>query len=211
MAPKRFISIATSERSELLYEQIKAKSRIKKVNAKLRSLKQSGLYDESVAVENIMNYLGTDVVGVKTTKSGYLSTRGIQSKSMTKLAGINKAINEFEKNKTSTVSGMYDLFEERRDELKRFIDDEEFVKNLSYKDIRTIYSVFKSNEYERNSRSFDSKTFFTLYTQAISDKMDKTKFLKEAEHYIEIGSDEDLRNDLINIYDEYISNYSNRK
>lgn len=211
MAQKRFISIATSERSEILYEQIKAKSRIKKVNAMLRALKQSGLYDESVAVENILNYLGTDVVGVKTTKSGYLSTRGIQSKSMTKLAGINKAINEFIKNKTSTVSGMYDLFEERRDELKRFIDDPEFVKNLSYKDIRTIYSVFRSNEYERNSRSFDSKTFFTLYTQAIGEKIDKTKFLKEAEHYIDFGSDESLKNDLVKIYDEYISNYSNRK
>ena len=211
MAQKRFISIATSERSEILYEQIKAKSRIKKVNAMLRSLKQSGLYDESVAVENILNYLGTDVVGVSTTKSGYLSVRGIQSKSMTKLTAINKAINEFVKNKTSTVSGMYDLFEERRDELKRFIDDPEFVKNLSYKDIRTIYSVFRSNEYERNSRSFDSKTFFTLYTQAIGEKMDKTKFLKEAEHYIDFGSDESLKNDLVKIYDEYISNYSNRK
>ena len=37
------------------------------------------------------------------------------------------------------------------------------------------------------------------------------KPLDEAEHYIDFGSDESLKNDLVKIYDEYISNYSNRK
>ena len=106
---------------------------------------------------------------------------------------------------------MKKLYEDRRDELKNYIDDEEFVNDLSMKDIKTIYSVFQSNQYERSSRSFDSKSFFTLYTQAIDEKWNKEKFLKESEYYMDFGSDEDLKEDISDIYDKYISKYSNRE
>ena len=206
----RFQSIASSERSDILYERIKAKSRIKKVNAMLKALKKEDLYDESVAVENIFNYLGTSTVDVGVTKSGYISTRGIKIKSITQLTGVNKAISEFLKNKTSTVAGMEDLYEERRRELIGMFGDDEFIRDLSYKDLRNIYSVFQSKEYDKENKRFDSSTFFTIYTQAIDEKMDKTKFLKEMENYMDFGRDETLKEDLSDIYDKFISNYANR-
>ena len=210
MAQSRFISIATSERSEIIYEQVKAKSRIKKVNAMLRALKKEGLYDESIAVENIFNFLDTSPLGVDQTKSGYISVRGLSGKSVTQLTGINKAISEFIKNKTSTVSGMRELYEERRNELARFIEDGSFLDALSYKDIRDIYKVFQSNEYKKLQSRMGSPEFFTLMTQSIDEKWSKDRFQKEMEYYLAEGNDEDLKGDIGYIYDIYIKNFANR-
>ena len=213
MAQSRFYSIATSERSEIIYEQVKAKSRIKKVNAMLRALKKEGLYDESIAVENILNYLDTESVGVNQTKSGYISVRGLSGKSVTQLTGINKAISEFIKNKTSTVSGMEELYEERRNELYMFINDKEFVDSLSYHDLRTIYRVFQSNEYKKLQSRMGSPEFFTLMTQSIDEQWSKQKFIKEMKNYLPEGNDADLKKDvtnLINIYNSRIKQFINR-
>ena len=210
MAKLKFVSITESERSEVIYEKIKAKSRIKKVNAMLRELKKSGMYGDSIAVENVFDYLESSPMGIEKTKSGYISTRGISSKSMTQISGINKAISDFIKNKTSSVKGMEELFEERRNELARFIEDEGFIKALSYKDIRDIYKVFKSNEYQRLNSRMGSPEFFALMTQAIDEKWDKNRFVKEMEYYLAEGNDEDLKSDIKWIYDIYISNFAKR-
>lgn len=206
----KFQRIAESERSELIYERIMAKSRIKKINRMLKSLRESGLYDESVAVENLFNYLSSANVNIKRTSAGNISIRGVSAKSMTGLTGINKAIDQFIKNKMSTVSGMKQLYEERRSELYNFIDDKEFVDSLSFNDIKNIYKVFQSNEYERSSRSFDSKSFFTLYTQAIDEKWNKDKFMTEANYYMDYGNDDDLKEDLSDIYSKFIERYISR-
>ena len=202
-----------TESSEILYEQIKAKTRIKNINAMLRALKKEGLYDESIAVENIFNYLESKPVGIQKTKSGYISVRNIKNKSITQLTGINKAISEFVKNKTSTVSGMNELYEERRNELSRFISDKEFVDSLSYKDIRSIYKVFQSNEYKKLQSRMGSPEFFTLMTQAIDEQWNKGKFIQEMVNYLPEGNDEDLKKDLKNIirvYNRRIKTFTNR-
>ena len=199
-----------TESSEVLYEQIKAKTRIKNINAMLRALKKEGLYDESIAVENIFDYLESSPVNIQKTKSGYISVRNIKNKSVTQLTGINKAISEFVKNKTSTVSGMNELYEERRSELSRFISDKEFVDSLSYKDIRSIYKVFQSNEYKKLQSRMGSPEFFTLLTQSIDEKWNQEKFAKEIDLYMAEGNDEDLKEEIINIYNKYISKYSKR-
>lgn len=199
-----------TESSEILYEQIKAKTKIKNINAMLRALKKEGLYDESIAVENIFDYLESSPVDIQKTKSGYISVRNIKNKSVTQLTGINKAITEFVKNKTSTVSGMNELYEERRNELSRFISDKEFVDSLSYKDIRSIYKVFQSNEYKKLQSRMGSPEFFTLLTQSIDEKWNQEKFAKEIDLYMAEGNDEDLKEEITNIYNKYISKYSKR-
>ena len=199
-----------TESSEILYEQIKAKTRIKNINAMLRALKKEGLYDESIAVENIFDYLESSPVDIQKTKSGYISIRNIKNKSVTQLTGINKAITDFVKNKTSTVSGMNELYEERRNELSRFISDKEFVDSLSYKDIRSIYKVFQSNEYKKLQSRMGSPEFFTLLTQSIDEKWNQEKFAKEIDLYMAEGNDEDLKEEITNIYNKYISRYSKR-
>lgn len=210
MAKLRFTVIAESEKAELIYERIKAKSRIKRINEMLRSLKKTGLYDESIAVENMFDYLESSAEGIKRTKSGYISTVGLKSKSMTQLVGLTKQLNQFVSNKTSTPSGVEELFEERRNELAAMIDDEEFVNQLSKQDLKDIYSVFQSDEYDKENKRFSSSTFFTLYTEAIDKKRTKEWFLNQMKDYNQIGKDEKLRNAASDIYDKYISYYAGR-
>ena len=181
--------------------------KINVINQMLRALKKSDLYEESLAVDNLFSYLSASTINVERTKGGYVSLKGIQNKSM---VGINKAIDNFFKNPTHTVKGMKQLYNNRKEELSDYIDDEEFVDKLSYDDLKKIYSVFQSNEYERTSRSFDSKSFFTVYTQAIDEKWNKQKFMREVDHYIDYGNDEDLKEDIQAIYDDYIKNYAKR-
>ena len=196
------------ERQERIYEQIKLRTKIKKANVRLRALKKEGLYDESIAVENVLNYLGSKAVDVGETKAGYISLKGLKGKSMTQMTAINKSLNEFMKNKTSTVSGMIELYEQRREELGKFTDNDDFAKSLSYNEIKDIYSVFKSNEYSRLKSVMDSKTFFTLYTQAMGEGWNKERFVKEMNMYIDSGNDSDLKESISNIYGDYISNYT---
>ena len=198
------------ERQEQIYEMVKLRSRVRKVNRALAALRKTGLYDESIAVENIFNMLESKAVGVTKTQAGNVSLRSIKGKSMTQITAIEKAIDQFVKNKTSTVKGMEELFNERRDELARMFDDKEFVDQLTNKDLRHIYSVFQSREYDRENKRFDSKSFFTTYIQAIDEKKDKEWFLKEMRTYQDIGQDEDLREAVEKIYDTYISNYVKR-
>ena len=198
------------ERSEQIYEKIRVKRMIKQVNKALKSLREEDLYKESVAVENLFNLLESNTVNLKQTKSGNVSIVGINKKSLTQLTAITKAINEFKKNPTSTVKGMKELYKERKEELRGWLEDKEFVDSLGYDDLRKIYSVFQSNEYERTSKSFDSKSFFTVYTQAIDEKWTKRRFMREVKHYIDYGNDESLKEDIKTIYDDYIKNYSKR-
>ena len=198
------------ERSEQIYEKIRVKRMIKQVNKALKSLREEDLYKESVAVENLFNLLESNTVNLKQTKSGNVSIVGINKKSLTQLTAITKAINEFKKNPTSTVKGMKELYKERKEELRGWMEDKEFVDSLGYDDLRKIYSVFQSNEYERTSKSFDSKSFFTVYTQAIDEKWKKRRFMREVKHYIDYGNDESLKEDIKTIYDDYIKNYSKR-
>ena len=198
------------ERIEKIYQEVKLRSRVRKVNRMLKTLKDVDYYEDSVAVENIFNYLGTEKVNVNKTKGGYISLKATTNVNMTQVTGINKAINEFLKNKTSTPTGMRELFEERRSLLKSMMNDTDFVDKLSYKDLRSIYKVFKSNEYTKNERRYDSKSFFVLYTKAIDEKWSRQKFIKNMDMYIDIGSDEDLKADIKKIYDDYIKNYAKR-
>ena len=181
--------------------------KINVINQKLRALKKSDLYEESLAVENLFSYLSANTINVERTKGGYVSLKGIQNKSM---VGINKAIDNFFKNPTHTVKGMKQLYANRKDELREWIEDKEFVNKLSYDDLKKIYSVFQSNEYKKMQSRMGSPEFFTLMTQAIDEKWDKQKFEREMKYYIAEGNDEDLKEDIQAIYDDYIKNYAKR-
>lgn len=200
------------ERQEQIYQMVKLRSQVRRINRALAALRKAGYYDESIAVENLVNQLTSKAVGLETTSSGNISLTKLKigKVSITKQTAIQKSLEQFIKNKTSTIKGMEVLYEERKYELKRMFENDDFVDNLSNKDIRTIYSVFQSNEYKALQSRMGSPEFFVLYTQAIDQKKDKDWFLREMSKYMESGQDEDLKESLSDIYDNYISKYTNR-
>ena len=200
-----------SESSEILYEKIRVKTKIKNINAMLRALKKADYYDESIAVENLFNYLDSTTVDVSMTQRGYVSTREIKDKTMTQLTGINKALSDFVRNQTSTVKGMDKLYDDRINELRKFIDDEDFVNSLTYHDVKVIYGFFNAKEYERNEKRFPSKDMYVLFTKTLSEKWSSERFMVEIQKYIDVGNDDDLKDDLMTLYNNYLKPYANRK
>ena len=200
------------ERQEQIYEIIRLRRKVRNINKALKALRDTGYYDESISVENLLNQLTSKAVGLKTTESGNISLRPIRMGkfNITQITAIEKSIQKFIENKTSTPEGMEALYAERRNELRKMFKDKEFVDSLSKKDIKSIYSVFQSNEYDRENKRFDSKSFFTIYLQAIDEKKDKEWFIKEMKRYQDTGNDEDLREAINDIYEKYISKYANR-
>lgn len=208
IALKQLATIQKTQARQRQKAQIEATiKKINVINQKLRSLKKADLYEESIAVDNLFSYLSANTINVERTKGGYVSLKGIQNKSM---VGINKALDNFFKNPTHTVKGMKQLYANRKDELREWIEDKEFVDKLSYDDLKKIYSVFQSNEYKKMQSRMGSPEFFTLMTQAIDEKWDKQKFEREMKNYIAEGNDEDLKEDIKAIYDDYIKNYVKR-
>lgn len=196
-------------RIERIYQEVKAKTRLRQVNKMIGTLKKAGYDKESLAIKNIINKLESTPMGIGKTKSGYINLRRVTNLNETQLTGINISIDQFLKNRTSTIEGFEELYEERRQELKNMFDDKNFIDNLTREELRDIYSVFQSNAYTRNQKKFDSKTFFTVYTNAIDKKWDRQKFIKEMELYIDTGSDADLKDSIVEIY-EHIKKYTYR-
>ena len=217
---KSYRDISRYKRNVLVeYREIQALERelkmllkkVDKVNKMLKALKKSGQYKESIAVENLVNFLDSSTVQIKPSgKSGLYSKSAIKTKvkmkNVTSLTAINKALDSFIQNKTSTPAGMDMLYKQRKDELLKYLD-EDFVESLSYEDLKTIYSVYQSNEYDTLQNRMGSAAFFSLYTQAIDEEWDKNKFVNEVDKYIESGEDLDLKEAITKIYDNYISNW----
>ena len=200
------------ERREQIYNVIMLRRRIKEINKALTALRKSGYYDESIAVENLTSQVTSQAVGLRTTRTGNISVVGLKVGKISsgQLTSITKSITDFLKNKTSTIAGMEELYEERRSELATMFKDREFVDSLSYKDLRNIYSVFQSDLYDKENKRYDSKSFFTVYIQAIDEKKDKQWFLKTMENYQNYGNDKELRQASSDIYDKYIKFYAKR-
>lgn len=198
------------ERIEKIYQEVKLRTRIRKVNLRIKKLKEAGFATESVAVENLFTQLDSSPVGLSKTKAGYISLRGTSSKNMTQMTAINKSIGQFFKNRTSSVEGMELLYEERREQLYNMFDDKSFIESLSFKDIKQIYSVFQSNEYKRLQSRMGSPEFFVMMTQAIDQKWDKQRLLKEMSLYIDEGNDLDLKDDIESLFKNYLAPYANR-
>lgn len=217
---KQFRDISRYKRNVLVeYREVQALERelkmllrkVKQVNAMLKALKKTGHYKESIAVENLMDYLDTNTIKITpSSKSGLISTKGIRTsvklKNVTTLTAINKALDNFISNKTSTPEGMENLYRQRREELYKYLDPV-FVDSLSDKEMKDLYSVYQSNEYDRLQSRMESSEFFVMYTQAINEGWNKNKFFSEINKYLDTGEDLDLKESVSDIYDKYINEF----
>ena len=91
MIPEQYVDkelqkLYIEERREQIYQQIVKKRKIREyqkkirsVNTMLRALKETDYYNESIAVENLFNYVTSPSVGLQQTEKGYLSVKGLKN------------------------------------------------------------------------------------------------------------------------------------
>lgn len=174
------------------------------VNKMLKALKSSDLYEDSGAVENLLTYAGSEQVKAINNR-GMISRKAIRtSTSMTKLTALNKSLNDFLKNKQSTVSGMKELYDAHTEELLKITDDVEWVDSLSFRQVKNIYKMFGTKEYERVNSALGSEQIFSPYVSAISEQWNKDKFINEILVNSGNVNDLDLRDALSDLYNSTI-------
>lgn len=223
MKKKYQVNLAKFSNRDLLREReiVKEKRILYKnvdtVNSLLKSLKQNNLYDDSGAVENLLAYVNNDLIDIVNTKRGTISKTKIKALDLNlekNITAISKSLNDFIKNRQSTVKGMKELFDAHSDELLRITDNEEWVKSLSFRQQKNIFKMFKTEEYEKVNSALGSTDIFNPYVTAISEKWTQEKFVDTILRNTGNINDLDLRDGLKDLYNSTIKGkiqYARRK
>lgn len=206
MKKKYQVNLAKFSNRNLLEERyiIKEKNRILKkvdtVNTLLKALKKSDYYDVSGAVEKLKDYTDNDVLNL-INQRGLISKKSIKNVRLNiNLTAIDKAIEDFKLNIQSTVSYMKTIYDERVKELAMFTDNEEWANTLSKRQIKNIYKMFDSEQYEKINSQLSSTEIFTPYVTAISEQWTQEKFVDTILRNSNNLNDVELRNNLKQLY-----------
>ena len=209
---KRTITIPTVEYSNIkrtridprvkYSRQIRAEADV--INKMLQALERAG-YKDTWASKTLYNKLDTPQIDV--IKNGRVDTSKIsKTKSMSNLAYIKKALNDFKASKTSTVKGIREREEDERMYIAELTDNQEFADSLSSEEIGNIYEMFNSPDYKKLTESgmYDSLEIFSFVAEAKQEDMGVRKFLQMVKTYSEDNMDYDTRNAFKDIYNKYV-------
>lgn len=172
---------------EKLHKQV-AKN-VKKVNAMLQMLRgQIDKKHPGWAATRMLNYLSADIINAVTDK-GYIKYN--KNLSVGQMNAILKATNSFLNAKTSTVQGV-------KEARQKIIDEYRLSQDLSYKQAESLYSFFESDDYKLTDEvKYEvQKIAITVAKQGGDDEY----YIERVKDYIDFGNDEDMKNQLVDIF-----------
>lgn len=172
---------------EKLHKQVV--KNVKKVNAMLQMLRgQIDKKHPGWAATRMLNYLSADIINA-VTKKGYIKYNN--NLSIGQMNAIIKATNSFLNSKTSTVQGV-------KEARQKIIDEYRLSQDLSYKQAESLYSFFESDDYKLTDEvKYEvQKIAITVAKQNGSDD----HYLEIVNQYIDYGNDEDMKKELIEIF-----------
>lgn len=172
---------------EKLHKQVV--KNVKKVNAMLQMLRgQIDKKHPGWAATRLLNYLSSNIINAVTTK-GYIKYN--KNLSVGQMNAIIKATNNFLKSKTSTVQGV-------KEARLKIIESYRLGQDLTYKEAEVLYSFFESDDYKLTDEvKYEvQKIAITVSKQNVSDDY----YLEIVKQYIDYGNDEDMKKELIEIF-----------
>lgn len=175
------------ESKEQIYKELVREA--KSANAKLQRLR--GHYGDQYgwAGKRLIDKLSIDALNTVSDK-GYV--RFNKNLSTFQMKVTLKALKEFKSSKTSTVEGVKENIENIKSSIGSSLD-------LDNKTAQAIYDFFATDKYKLNDEvKYEVlKIALEVYKKngTVEDYLDLVK------NYIEFGNDDDLRNELISVYD----------
>lgn len=172
---------------EKLHKQVV--KNVKKVNAMLQQLRgQIDKKHPGWAATRMLNYLSADIINA-VTKKGYIKYN--KNLSVGQMNAILKATNNFLNSKTSTVQGV-------KEATQKIIDEYRLTQDLSYKQAESLYSFFESDDYKLSDEvKYEvQKIAITVAKQSGDDEY----FIERVKDYIDFGNDEDMKSQLVDIF-----------
>lgn len=175
------------ESKEQIYKELVREA--KSANVKLQRLR--GHYGDQYgwAGKRLIDKLSIDVVNTVSDK-GYI--RFNKNLSTVQMKATIKALKEFKSSKTSTVEGVKENIENIKSGIGSALD-------IDNKTAQAIYDFFATDKYKLNDEiKYEAlKIALEVYKKngTVEDYMDLVK------NYIDFGNDDDLREELISVYD----------
>lgn len=175
------------ESKEQIYKELVREA--KSANAKLQRLR--GHYGDQYgwAGKRLIDKLSIEVVNTVSDK-GYI--RFNKNLSTVQMKATIKALKEFKSSKTSTVEGVKENIENIKSSIGSSLD-------VDNKTAQTIYDFFATDKYKLN----DEVKYEALKIAVEVCKKNGTveDYLDLVKNYIDFGNDDDLREELISVYD----------
>lgn len=175
------------ESKEQIYKELVREA--KSANAKLQRLRSHYGEQYGWAGKRLIDKLSIDAVNTVSDK-GYI--RFNKNLSIVQMKATLKALKEFKASKTSTVKGV----KENIENVKSGIGSSLEVDN---KTAQAIYDFFATDNYKLND---EVKYEALRIALEVDDKNGNVEdYIDIVENYIDFGNDEDLREELISVYD----------
>lgn len=158
-----------------------------------------------VKQKNIVSYKGSfaskklSIVDQYNENTNRITLRG--NESYQELIELDRATTKFLQSKTSTLSGIKEVEQGIKQNIKNKMD--EF--DLSKDEIETLYNFFEDEDFAYIRKYIDPSDLWVFLETAKQENVDVNDWLKSIENYIgsdAFGRDEDLRSRLISIYNK---------
>lgn len=198
----RDVSKKTSliRKQEKLYKQTLKNTQ--KVNERIRSLNRR--YKKGTwAVKRLINRLDTNILSV--WKNGRIELN--KNLTQSQLIAINKATNQFLESKTSTKTGIKEVYSNVKESLKETLSDD--IRELTNEDVDFMYDMLGDDNFSYFNKDREDTNFigaselWIVIDEAINKGDDENTFLNRMNVFVNVN-DEDIRNKAINIYNKYV-------
>lgn len=175
---------------------------IRKVNRQLTRIRRefgSLQYSSKKLVEDII--ARKNLRKAYNIKSGRIQIR--KSLSNTDLRDLNSLLNKFLKTKTRTVAGIKARRESARLGLKQLIGDVD--TDIDDESVDQFARTFQNADFRWLSRyGIDESEFVNMVFESLRDKWTEDYFVETLVDYMQIIPDEDMKDDLVGLYNKYV-------
>lgn len=188
-----------SDRRKLINEY---NENIRKVNRQLTRIRR-----EFGSLQYSSKKLVEDITARKNLRKAYnLKSGRIQIRkclSNTDLRDLNVLLNKFLKTKTRTVAGIKARRESARLGLKQLIGDVD--TDIDDESIDQFARTFQNADFKWLTRyGIDESEFVKMIQASISDRWTEEYFVETLIDYMNIIPDEDMKDDLVELYNKYV-------
>ena len=117
---------------------------------------------------------------------------------------INKAITNFLKSKTSTISGILEVEAQTKQNIENIVSDVD-MDSITSEDVNTLYDFFNDEDFQDVTQYIPPSDLYVLLMDSKSNGDSDTQFLRKIEMYIDKDSlyaDSDMKEKLIRIYNK---------
>lgn len=134
-------------------------------------------------------------------KSGRIQIR--KSLSNADLRDLNVLLNKFLKTKTRTVAGIKARRDSARLGIKQLIGDVD--TDIDDESVDQFARTFQNADFRWLSRyGIDESEFVTMIHESVSDRWTEDYFVEKLVDYMKIIPDEDMKDDLVGLYNKYV-------